>query len=76
MTMYVNSPNRIDHAASLAVAAERGFGLVTGCDSGRPVASLLPFCLEGRDDDAVSRMIAARMVALRPQLAFDEAMHT
>jgi hypothetical protein len=68
MTMYVNSPNRIDHAASLAVAAERGFGLMTGCD--------LPFCLEGRNDDAVSRMIAARMAALRPQLADDEAVHT
>ncbi len=48
--MYVNSPNRIDRAASLAFAAERGFGLVIGCAAGRPVASPLPFCLEGRDE--------------------------
>jgi transcriptional regulator len=48
--MYVNPANRIDRAAGLAFAAARGFGLVIACDAGRPLASPLPFCLEGAEE--------------------------
>ncbi len=43
--MYVHPAFKVHPAASLAFAAARGFGLVTACDGGRPVASLLPFRL-------------------------------
>ncbi len=43
--MYVHPAFQIDRAASLAFAAERGFGLVIACDNGRPVASPVPFHL-------------------------------
>lgn len=54
--MYVNPANRIDRAASLAFASARGFGLVIACDAGRPVASPLPFCLDG-SDEATPRLL-------------------
>ncbi len=41
--MYVNPAFRIDHALCLEYAEARGFGLVIGCDNGRPLASPLPF---------------------------------
>ena len=43
--MYVNSNFKLHPAASLALAAARGFGLVVACEGGRPVASHLPFRL-------------------------------
>lgn len=44
--MYVPPAFRIDRAACLAFAAERGFGLVVACDGGRPTASPLPFVID------------------------------
>jgi transcriptional regulator len=44
--MYAQPAFRIDQTASLAFAAERGFGLVVGVDNGRPVASTVPFLLD------------------------------
>jgi transcriptional regulator len=41
--MYVNPAFRIDHALCLDYAEARGFGLIIGCDNGRPLASPLPF---------------------------------
>ena len=43
--MYVNSNFKLHPAASLALAAARGFGLVIASEGGRPVASHLPFRL-------------------------------
>lgn len=48
--MHVHPASRIDLASSLALAAARGFGLVIACDGGRPVASPLPFRLDGSRD--------------------------
>ena len=48
--MYVHPAFQIDRTASLAFAVERGFGLVVGCDAGRPLASPLPFHLHYADD--------------------------
>src|SRR5258707_14833903 len=39
-----------DRAASLAFADARGFGVFCAYDGGKPVASLLPFCLEYLSD--------------------------
>jgi transcriptional regulator len=47
--MYAQPVFRIDQTASIAFAAERGFGLVVGVDEGRPVASTVPFLLEPLD---------------------------
>ena len=47
--MYVNAYFKVHPAASLALAAARGFGLVIACDAGRPVASPLPFRLIEQD---------------------------
>jgi len=44
--MYAQPAFRIDRAASLKFAAERGFGLAVGIDRGRPVASTVPFLLD------------------------------
>ena len=44
--MYAPPAFRIDRAASLAFAAEHGFGLVIACDGVRPVASPLPFVID------------------------------
>ena len=43
--MYAQPLFKIHPAVALAFAAARGFGHVIACDSGRPVASLLPFLL-------------------------------
>jgi len=47
--MYAQPAFRIDKAASLKFAAERGFGLVVGTDNSRPVASTVPFLLDPAD---------------------------
>jgi transcriptional regulator len=44
--MYIPPAFRIDEAASLAFAAERGFGLVTASLDGRITASPLPFYID------------------------------
>ena len=48
--MYVPPRYHLDRAACLAFAAARGFGTVIGYDSGRPVASPLPFAIVYADD--------------------------
>ena len=47
--MYVHPAFKVHPSASLAFAGARGFGLVIACDSGRPVASPLPFRLIEQD---------------------------
>lgn len=47
--MYVHPAFKVHPAASLAFAAARGFGVVTACDAGRPVAAHLPFRLIEQD---------------------------
>lgn len=41
--MYTPDAFKVHPAVALAFAAARGFGLVVACDSGRPVATPLPF---------------------------------
>src|SRR5262249_59979789 len=53
--MYIPPAFRIDEAASLAFAAERGFGLVIASADGRVTASPLPFIIE---QSAGSRWLA------------------
>lgn len=48
--MYIHPAFRMERAASLAFAAARGFGLVIACDAGRPLASPLPFRIDGLED--------------------------
>jgi transcriptional regulator len=48
--MYTPPAFKTDRAASLAFAAERGFGLVVACDGGKPLASPLPFHLSYASD--------------------------
>jgi transcriptional regulator len=47
--MYAQPAFKVHHAMALAFAAARGFGLVVSCAGGRPVASLLPFCIVEAD---------------------------
>lgn len=49
--MYAQPAFRTHQAVALAFAAARGFGLVTACDGGRPVASPLPFLLIEKDGE-------------------------
>lgn len=44
--MYIPPAFRIDEAASLAIAAARGFGLAIACADGRTTASPLPFYID------------------------------
>lgn len=53
--MYVPHAFHTDRTASLAFAADRGFGLVVACDGLRPVSSPLPFRL-GHADDGGARV--------------------
>jgi transcriptional regulator len=46
--MYTPSAFKVHPAVALAFAAARGFGLVTSCDGGRPLASAVPFLIEER----------------------------
>jgi transcriptional regulator len=48
--MHVPHGFHTDRTASLAFAADRGFGLVVACDGLRPVASPLPFRLDYAGD--------------------------
>jgi transcriptional regulator len=48
--MYTPPAFKTDRAASLAFAAERGFGLVVACDGEKPLASPLPFHLSYASD--------------------------
>ncbi len=41
--MYVPAPFKVHPAVALAFAQARGFGLMTACDGGRPVAASVPF---------------------------------
>ena len=58
--MYAQPAFRIDKTASLAFAAERGFGLAVGMDNGRPVASTVPFLLEPEDEPTLLQFHVAR----------------
>ena len=51
--MYTPPFFKQDHAASLAFAEERGFGTVCAWNGTRPIASSLPFYLNGADDGTV-----------------------
>jgi transcriptional regulator len=48
--MYTHPAFKADRTASLAFAAERGFGLVVGYDGAKPIASPLPFHLSYAGD--------------------------
>src|SRR5262245_1703815 len=50
--MYAPPFFQTDRAASLAFAAARGFGLMIASESGRPLASPLPFLIDGIADAA------------------------
>ncbi len=58
--MYAQSAFRIDATASLAFAAQRGFGLIVATDEGRPVASGVPFELDLSDQPVRLRFHVAR----------------
>lgn len=54
--MYTPPLFKQDHAASLKFAEERGFGTVCAWNGKRPIASLLPFYLNRRDDGSVQAL--------------------
>ena len=54
--MYTPPLFKQDHAASLALAEERGFGLVCAWDGAKPIASLLPFYLNKAEDGSVQAL--------------------
>lgn len=60
--MYIPPKFQTDRTASLAFAAERGFGTMCAWDGRKPIASALPFCLGYADDGT-------------PQLEFHLARH-
>lgn len=43
--MYTHPSFKADRATGLAIAEQRGFGLIVGCDNGRPFGSHVPFHL-------------------------------
>lgn len=51
--MYTPPLFKQDRTASLAFAAERGFGIVCAWNGTRPIASSVPFYLSGADDGTV-----------------------
>lgn len=59
--MYAPPAFQIDRSSSLALAEERGFGLVIAVDRGAPVASPIPFCIAyAADGSARVRFHVAR----------------
>jgi len=52
--MYTPPMFKADHAASLAFAQARGFGMACAFDGRKPIASLLPFYLGHAQDGAPS----------------------
>ncbi len=54
--MYTPPLFKQDHAASLAFAEERGFGLVCAWNGAKPIASLLPFYLKNAEDGSVQAL--------------------
>ncbi len=54
--MYTPPSFKQDHAASLAFAEARGFGMVCAWTGARPIASLLPFYLNEAGDGSVQAL--------------------